>query len=459
MRAPDTRPSLLDRILRVVAEVRPGEGLGAILLTLTLFVIFVAYYALKTAREGLILGDDIHIPLIGDVPGREAKIGGSGAMALLMLVIIPAYGALASRVPRKRLLEISYALVIGALASFVALARSHYEIGLAFFVWLGIVNMFLIAQFWSYANDLYSEEQGKRLFAIIAIGGSTGAILGPRLKGLTTTLGMMTIAAALLVVVIVLIGVVEKVARRSEPASKIDAPLAKDGGFQLVLRDRYLLLMGIMLVLANMVNTIGEFILSATFEDAANAAVAADAPDRIAQVKETIGGYAASFFFWVNLIGFVIQSFLASRIIKYAGVRVALFVMPATVLAGYGAIGLIGGLTLIRIAKIAENSIDYSLQNTVRHTLFLPTSREVKYKAKAAIDTVFVRLGDVAAAILVLLGVRRLGLDARSFALINVAVIVVWLLVVAAIARHHRAREAHQARQAREPRQVATGAP
>jgi ATP:ADP antiporter, AAA family len=441
-RAPDTQPTLLDRSLRVVAEVRPGEGIGAILLMLTLFVIFVAYYALKTAREGLILGDAIHVPLIGDVPGREAKIGGSGAMALLMLVLIPAYGALASRVPRKRLLEISYTLVIGALTIFVALARSQYEIGLAFFVWLGIVNMFLVAQFWSYANDLYSEEQGRRLFAIIAIGGSTGAIVGPKLKGLTTTIGMMTIAAGLLVVVIALIGLVERVTRRSEPAGWATTPLAKDGGFQLVLRDRYLLLMGIMLVLANMVNTVGEFVLSATFEDAANAAVAASAPDRIAQVKETIAGYAADFFFWVNLIGFLIQSFLASRIIKYAGVRVALFVMPATVLAGYGAIGLIGGLTLIRVAKIAENSIDYSLQNTVRHTLFLPTSREVKYKAKAAIDTVFVRFGDVAAAILVLLGVRQLGLGARDFALINVAVVAVWLLVVAAIARNHRVREA-----------------
>jgi ATP:ADP antiporter, AAA family len=441
-RAPDPQPSLLDRSLRVVAEVRAGEGLGAVLLTVTLFVIFVAYYALKTAREGLILGDAIHIPLIGDVPGREAKIGGSGAMALLMLVVIPAYGALASSVARKRLLEISYALVIAALAIFVGLARSHYEIGLAFFVWLGIVNMFLVAQFWSYANDLYSDEQGRRLFAIIAVGGSVGAIVGPRLNGLTTTIGMMTIAAGLLVVVIALIGLVEKVARRSAPATTVIAPLAKDGGFELVLRDRYLLYMGIMLVLANMVNTIGEFVLSAAFEDAANAAVAASAPDRTAQVKEMITGYAASFFFWVNLVGFVIQSFLASRIIKYAGVRVALFVMPAIVLAGYGAIGLIGGLTLIRIAKIAENSIDYSLQNTVRHTLFLPTSREVKYKAKAAIDTVFVRFGDVAAAILVLLGVRRLGLDAPSFALINVAVVVVWLLVVAAIARHHRAREA-----------------
>ncbi|MEO8702302.1 MAG: Npt1/Npt2 family nucleotide transporter, partial [Kofleriaceae bacterium] len=432
------KKSPLDWFLNLFAEVKAGEGLVALLLLLALFLILASYYVLKTAREGLILGDDIWVPFLGEQPGTEVKIGAGGAMALLMLAIVPLYGRLASKVPRKRLLDVSYALIVGSLTIFFLMDRAGFVVGLGFFIWLGIVNMFIIAQFWSYANDLYTEEQGKRLFAVIAIGGSLGAIVGPKLKKLSSVAGMMVIAAGILVAVILILGVIDRLANKAKPSDAARAPLKKDGGFELVLRDRYLLLIGVMLIFANLVNTTGEFILGDAFTRYAEAAIPADAADRSKLLREMIGGYYADFFFWVNLVGFFIQTLLTSRIIKYAGIRTALFVMPAIALAGYGTIGLIGGLTLIRIAKIAENSVDYSLQNTVRQSLFLPTSREVKYKAKAAIDTFFVRFGDTAAALVVLGGIQLLGLDARSFAFINVGVLVLWLLVAFAIARRHK---------------------
>jgi ATP:ADP antiporter, AAA family len=439
---PKKRLKPLDWLLNIVAEVKYGEGLGAFLLLITLFFILAAYYALKTAREGLILGDDIYVPFLGDQPGTEVKIGATGAMALLMLIVVPLYGQLASRVPRKRLLDISYALIVGSLAAFFFADRIGFEIGLGFFIWLGIVSVFIIAQFWSYANDVYTEEQGKRLFAIIAIGGMVGAILGSKIKGIASTPVMMIIAAVLIVLALLLLGVADKIAIKDKPSTEAAKPLEKSGGFQLVLRDRYLFLIGVMLVLSNLVNTTGEFILSTAFKARAEAAIPLDAADRSTLVREAIGGYYGDFFFWVNLIGVLVQTLLASRIIKYAGLRAALFVMPAIALGGYGMIGLVGGITLIRIAKTAENATDYSLQNTVRQALFLPTSREVKYKAKAAIDTFFVRFGDTAAALMVLGGIQLLDLGPTEFALINVGVIVVWLLVVVGIARRHRTLEA-----------------
>jgi len=105
---------------------------------------------------------------------------------------------------------------------------------------------------------------------------------------------------------------------------------------------------------------------------------------------------------------------------------------------GYAAIGLIGGLSVLRVAKTAENSTDYSLQNTVRQALFLPTSREAKYKAKAAIDTFFVRFGDAAAAALIWVGLHVLMLQARDFAFVNLGLVAIWLLLNVGIAREHR---------------------
>src|SRR5690349_10604109 len=245
--------SFLDKLLGLAADVRGGEGFGALLMLITLFVILSAYYALKVAREGLILGDDIYVPFIGDLPGNEVKIGATGAMAMLMLVVVPAYGQLASRVDRKRLLNISYFLVVAFLALFFLLDRVGYEIGLGYFIWLGIVSMFLIAQFWSYANDIYTEDQGKRLFAIIAIGGTAGAFVGPLFKQFFSTVTLLILAGGLLALVIVLLGIVDARARADKSGHAAPPPLGKAGGFSLVLRDRYLFLIGVMLVLANFV--------------------------------------------------------------------------------------------------------------------------------------------------------------------------------------------------------------
>lgn len=141
-------PAGLARILSVLAPVRPSEGPTALLLSACVFALLCAYYILKTAREGLILSGDM-LGLRGD----ELKIYAAGAMALLFAGIVPAYGALASRVGRLRLIGASYGIVIACLAAFFVLARAGVPIGLPFFLWLGLVNMFLVAQLWSYAND------------------------------------------------------------------------------------------------------------------------------------------------------------------------------------------------------------------------------------------------------------------------------------------------------------------
>jgi len=154
--------------------------------------------------------------------------------------------------------------------------------------------------------------------------------------------------------------------------------------------------------------------------------------------SKVIGAFYGDFFFWVNLVGVLIQMFLVSRIFKYLGLRAALFVLPVIAFGGYSAIALIGGLAVLRVAKTAENATDYSLQNTVKQALFLPTSREAKYKAKAAIDTFFVRFGDTASALLVFVGLHSLGFGPRAFALVNVGLVAVWIFLNVGIAKEHK---------------------
>jgi AAA family ATP:ADP antiporter len=292
----------------------------------------------------------------------------------------------------------------------------------------------------SFANDIYTPEQGRRLFAVLAIGSSLGAIAGAAVaKPLIEALGVYTpmlIAGAMLGAVIVLTWLVHRrqhVARglRGE-ASDADAPLASEGGFRLVFRTRYLLLIALLILLLNSVNTTGEYILGRTVEDAAARA----ASDEAGQ-EQWIGAFYSDFFFWVNLFGAIAQMFLVSRVMKWFGVRVALFVLPLIALGGYALLATAPVLAFIRAVKIAENATDYSLNNTARHALFLPTSREAKYKAKAVIDGFFWRMGDLVSAGLVFAG-AQLALGVRQIATVNLVLVLLWLAVVFAISREHK---------------------
>jgi AAA family ATP:ADP antiporter len=448
------RRSWIERGLGIFAEVRPGEGLLVLLLTLDVFLLLASYYVIKTLRESQILSRG----MLG-LTGPELKAYATAAQALLLLGVIPAYGALASRVNRIRLINITTLIFMGCLIAFFLLAGPlGLSIGLAYYLWVGIFNVFVIAQFWSYANDLYDEGQGKRLFPIIAVGGSVGAILGPFITSAARQYPyqLMLASAGVLGLCMALYNLVNWLARPgagggARPvAGRAEAPLSKEGGFLLVVRQRYLLLIALMLTVANFVNTTGEYLLSDRVSRYAREQVpddafaeVSDADQRAAAVKQARGAIISDlygkFFGLVNLLSFLIQAFAVSRVFKYLGVRVALLVLPLVALGGYALIALLPTMAVVRAAKLAENSTDYSLQNTVRQALFLPTSREAKYKAKAAIDTFFVRFGDAAAALLVFAGIHWLGFTTRSYALTCVVALALLLVIVAAIIRQHRA--------------------
>jgi AAA family ATP:ADP antiporter len=244
----------------------------------------------------------------------------------------------------------------------------------------------------------------------------------------------MLVAAGGLLLSIILVRRIDR--KRDSNDERAEKPLSGKGGFGLVLSDRYLLLIAMMVLTFNLVNSLGEFLMGRMVVADVSAAVASGTITN-AEVKAKIGTFYGDFFGWVNLVGLLLQIFVVSRLFKYVGVRGALFVVPLIALGSYSLMALVPILSVVRIAKILENSTDYSIQNTARHALFLPVSREAKYKAKAAIDTFFWRLGDMAQAGVVLAG-TWLAFTTKQYAWINIALVGVWLVLIAGIYREYR---------------------
>jgi AAA family ATP:ADP antiporter len=213
-------------------------------------------------------------------------------------------------------------------------------------------------------------------------------------------------------------------------------PMSRRGTFKLVFRNRYLLLIALLIMFVNWVNTTGEYILGRAVVDAASAAVASGAAGGLSE-SEYIGQFYSDFLFVVSVAALLLQLFVVSRLIKYVGVRVAVMVLPVLALTGYAVLAFAPVLALVRLVKIAENSTDYSIQNTVRNVLFLPTTRDEKYKAKQAIDSFFWRAGDVLSAALVFVGVTLLGLGTIGFARANLVLACIWLLLGFAVGREY----------------------
>ncbi len=453
---PSEKKSPLDRLLLLFADVRAGEGLAAVLLTVNLFFLLTAYLIIKTVREALILSEG----------GAEIKSYAAAGQAMLLFVIVPAYGFLASKVNRIRLINWVSLFFISNLGVFYLLAQLGVPLGIPFFLWVGIFNLFVVAQFWSFANDIYTEEQGKRLFAIVAFGGSLGAILGPKVaSALFAPFGpyrLMLVTAGLLGACLIFPNVVNRMEGSQKRAAArfrdAEKPLPKGGAFKLVTGKPYLFLIAFLMVVANLVNTTGEFILGKTVTEEAQrvasvepAAITGEEPAKPAteeqkqkRVQDFIASFYGNYFFAVSLISALAQLFLVSRIMKFCGVPASLFFLPVVALGGYSTIAFMPVLSYIRFAKVMENSTDYSLQNTARQALFLPTTREEKYKAKAAIDTFFVRAGDVLSTVLVFLSVE-FALTVQALSVVNVVLISLWLLLVVGIGRSYKTLTAQQA--------------
>jgi AAA family ATP:ADP antiporter len=434
------QPSRLDRALRPFADVRPGEGRLAVLLALNVFLILTTYYILKPVREALILGQG----------SPELKTYLSVGQVALLSVAVPYYGRLAARLPRRALLNVVTYFFVACLAAFYVIGRAGAPIGIAYFLWIGVFNLMIVAQFWSFANDLYTREEGERLFPIVGFGASLGAVLGAVIAGrLIRPLGvyqLLIVGAALLAAQLQITNYVDRHSSEHDEAAKAPAkkgasegPVEGTNAFALVFRTPYLFLIAFMLLLNATVDATGEYILGSIVSDAAQERVDSGRSGGM-DVEAVIGSFYSRYFALINLTSLLLQLFVVSRIVKYLGVSAAVTILPALSLVAYNVLAFVPSIWAVLGAKVSEKGTDYSLSNTVRNMLFLPCTREEKYSAKQAIDSFFFRMGDVVSAALVFVG-THVGLTATGFAKVNVLLAAAFLGLAVLVGRAYAGRK------------------
>jgi AAA family ATP:ADP antiporter len=327
---------------------------------------------------------------------------------------------------------------------FYLLAQFGVPLGMIYFVWIGIFSLMIVSQFWAFANDVYTKQEGERLLVIVGLGASLGAVAGARVADrLIEPFGvmqLMLLGAAVLGVQLVLTNYIDRQERgRRSPAVAVKKTSAApaQNAFAMVFKTRYLLLMALMILIINWINATGEYILGSIVKEHAGAMIASGAAPGLSE-GQIIGDFYAKYFSLANALGLILQLFVVSRIIKHRGVAVALMILPALSFGVYNVLIFVPLLNAALAAKVIENSTDYSLNNTVRNMLFLPCTYEQKFAAKQAIDSFFVRMGDVLSAALVFAGTTFVVLPARGFAAVNAALAIVALILAWRVGRYYK---------------------
>jgi AAA family ATP:ADP antiporter len=413
--------SRFEQLLSLFTKVQAGEGRCIAVLCLQAFSLMVAYYLIRPVREALILTE-------GDAELRSYAVA---VQALLLIAIIPVYGLMIRRVASGRVFQRVNAFFALNLIIFFLLGQAGWQFGFVFFVWGSIFGVMTVTQFWAFATDLFNVKCGQRLFGVIAVGVSGGAWVGARLASAGFEsfgpYGLMLASAAVLAAAIGL----SEWARACVPATSRSAQSGDEhrlgldqersgrwlGGFAVIGRSRYLVGIAALVVLLNWITSTGEYVLSNWLVDVARE----EAPQaQAAFIARFMGNYCSA----ITLVGFLIQLLLVSRIILLAGLARALMVTPLAFLAGYLLIGVVPVFALLQSILVVQKALDYSLLNTTRSALLLPTNREEKYQAKTAIDTFFFRLGDLLSTLSVFVGLRLFE-DARLQ--------FVWLILVLSV--------------------------
>jgi AAA family ATP:ADP antiporter len=456
---PEKPPGIIYKFLRLFTVVLPGEALTVLLLSINIFLIGATYSILKPVRKGLILTKH----------SAEQEAYLFAIVAFLLIFVVKIFSFLSSKIPRQKLISSVTLFFISNLVLFYILNEAGITLsilGIVFWVWLSIFNVFIIAQFWAFANDVYTEEAGKRLFPIVMFGQAMGFYLGAqstsllvRPKGPFSPFHLMLLTGVVLMICIALTLVVHKreVKRIKDKAAKqitekassdkvAEKPLKRGGGFRIIFKSRYLILVALVILTLNYVNTTGEYIRSSVWKKTTTEAVETGKIENTDEARmEFLTKAESDFTSIVNLLTWLIQLFFVSRIFKWVGVRGAMLFLPFISFGGYFLISLGASFAVVRWTKTLENSTDYSLMNTVKHAFYLITEREAKYKAKAAIDTFFVRTGDVLVSLTIFIGTTFLALGLESFARINVVIAMIWIILSFLAMREHKRLSARQA--------------
>ena len=381
------------------------------------FTLLAGYYVLRPLRDQMgIAGGVKNLPWLFT------------ATFLSLLVAQPLYGALVARLPRVKFIPIVYHFFGANLVLFWVMLTFDVEkviVARAFFVWVSVFNLFAVAVFWSFMADLFTAEQGKRLFGFIGAGGTAGALLGPLVTILLSAplgpVNLLIAAAAFLEAAVFCVHRVERVANAP---TDVDPRWQRVGGSALaalpeLIRSPYLMGVATWVSLLSFGATIAYFaqanIVSTTIHDAAT------------QTRLFAGIDLA-----VGLLSLATQVFATGRFLKRFGTGIAAAALPAVYVVGFAALAIAPSLSVVVTLQVTQRWMNFALANPARQVFFTVVGREEKYKAKNLIDVVIYRGSDALYG-WVYDSLQALGLKLGAIALCALPVVAGWLILSTAL--------------------------
>ncbi len=366
-------------------KVRPGEWGPLLLSALYFFFVLSSYFMIRPIRETLAVGifdgsDNLRLHELFQVT------------FLVMLAIVPLYGWLASHFPRRRFLPWVYVFFISNLLILAAVLGSDISnplLARGFFTWVSVFNLFVVSVFWSFMADIFHSSQAKRLFGMIAAGGSAGAIVGPLLTaGLVRHIGLagILLLSALLLsgALATLLVLIRRYRTRDDDKTQVsEAPMGGSIFAGLLLIARYPFLLGMT-----------AFMLIGTFTGVMLYMAQAQAIADAAASQTDRAQLFASVDFIVNLATFLIQILLTARIVRWLGLALTLLILPLVVAAGFAALAVAPTLAMIVGSQVLRRAVLFGVANPASQMLYTVVGPQSKYKVKNFIDTVVYRGGD-----------------------------------------------------------------
>jgi AAA family ATP:ADP antiporter len=421
--------AILQRWISRTVAVRPGEIRALLWSFAYFFCLLAGYYVLRPLRD--------EMGVAGGVRNLQWLFT---ATFVAMLAVVPVYGAVVARLPRRRFVPIVYHFFVANIVVFWLLLTfdiGKLQVARVFFVWISVFNLFAVSVFWSFMADLFTAERGKRLFGFIAAGGTAGALLGP---AVTVVLSVPLGPANLLIVAALLLEGAVLCARRLESAAaglggETAVPAGPAGlgggwlsGIAMVLRSPYLA--GVALWVAAL-SIAGTFLY---FQQLNIVAAASDDPAVRTRIFATID-------LAVGVLTLVVQCFATGRLIERYGVGAAAGFLPLVFIVGFLALAVSPALVVVIAFQAIQRTANFALANPAREVLFTVLAREEKYKAKNVIDTVVFRGSDAVGGWL-FAALRAAGLELSAISLASIPAAAAWLALSLVLGRAQERRGA-----------------
>ena len=415
-----TQGASLQASIGRLLNIERGEGRLVAASFAYFFCLLCSYYIIRPVRD--------EMGITGGVDQLQWVFTGT---FVVMLAAVPLFGALSAKLPRARLLPAVYLFFIVNLLFFHLLLSGESQPvwgARAFFIWVSVYNLFIVSVFWSFMADIFTNAQGKRLFALIAAGGTAGAITGPTITTLLVErLGsgnLLLVSTLFLCAALIAILYLNRHVRSQGGAEARGLGGSVFEGLTQTLGSRYLLGIGLFIWLYATLSTFLYFeqahIVKAAIEDS-------DTRTRLFAMIDLA----------VNLLTLLFQLLITGRIMQKFGVAAALAAMPALLAAGFMLLAIAPVLPVLVMTQVVRRAGNYAVTRPAREVLYTVVPRSSKYKAKNFIDTVLYRGGDAVAGWL-FAGMKALGMGLSAIAWTAVPLAIAWCLLGLNLGRQQR---------------------